>query len=62
MNSDQLNNLNKPPKGDPLSKEEIKVKQAIRDKRECGCCGKRQNCNMCYGTGYYIVDGYGNYV
>jgi len=58
----KLNRLNKPPNNKPETKAEVKEKKAIVNKIECGCGGVRQNCNMCYGTGYRETDGYGNEV
>jgi len=60
QSSEQINNLNKPPKSKPLTVVQIKFKQEQVITRECGCGGLRPNCYTCYGSGYYKVDGFGN--
>lgn len=42
------------------AKEQHKKKTTERHKNKCGCSGEVENCDRCYGQGFYFVDGYGN--
>lgn len=45
------------------AEEQAKHHQEMREKRmtiKCACLGEVENCRRCYGSGSYIVDGYGN--
>lgn len=43
--------------------EKLKLMKERKDERRtvtCPCKGEVENCQMCYGKGYYEADGYGN--
>lgn len=46
----------------PLSNEEVSQRRQERVEVRCGCGGQNERCMRCFGSGRYVLDGFGNRV
>jgi len=56
----EQSSVSEPPRS--LSLEDVESLHKERIQIQCPCGGRNENCNRCYGSGSYMVDGFGHSV